>query len=373
MKILHISGAKVWGGAENHLENLYYELNKNHSKVEQHILCVKNSEFHQRLKKSNFNFTTVPLNLNLDLRFAYRIKTICRSKRIDLIHIHDPDALSLSVVSDILFKDLPPFILAKKTSFSIRKKKLTLLKYNYEKVKKIICVSGSAKEVAKKSIEDKAKLITIYNGIRFDNKSNITPFRLRDKYNINSNITIVGHIGNQFEAKDLETFIEVVNEIINIRNLKNFFFIQIGLFTDRTRAYKNKIKEYNLENHLKFTGFIENASAFLPQFDTFLFTSQSEGLPQVINEAFYHKTPVVSTNAGGISEIIKNGENGFLTEIGDYNKLADGVIKLNTDDKLVKKFTKRSYEQVIKDFSISEMAKRTHKVYETVLNEKVIE
>ena len=60
--------------------------------------------------------------------------------------------------------------------------------------------------------------------------------------------------------------------------------------------YLEKVKEYQLTQHIIFTDFINNAAQVIPQFDIFLLTSQSEGLPQVINQAFYHKTPVISTN-----------------------------------------------------------------------------
>ncbi len=370
MNILHISAVKNWGGGENHLENLYKEVSENHKEHNQYIICAKNGLFHERLKKGDFNFIPAPLKIKMDLRFSLTIKKVCKSKKIDIIHIHDPTALTLSVIADRIFNNLPVFVFSKKTSFPIKNRKQTLFKYNYKKIKRIICVSNATKEVTLKSIDDKSKVVTIYNGIRFGNKIDKTEFKLRDKYKINKNTTLIGTIGNHIRAKNLLTYIEVVNEIVNVRKITNFHFIQIGMFTDRSEMYFEKVKEYSLENFITFTDFINNASAFLPQFDIFLLTSQSEGLPQVINQAFYHKVPVVSTNVGGIKDIIIDGENGFLTEIEDSKKLADYLIAIQKDDKLIKQFTKKSYKQVVEGFSTVTMAEKTIHLYQEILNSK---
>ncbi len=370
MNILHVSAVKNWGGGENHLENLYFELQTNHTEINQYILCAKGGKFHQRLKKKNYNYIPALLSIKIDLRFVLKIARICSSKKINLIHIHDPTALTLCVISDRIFRNLPPFVFSKKTVFPIKNRKSTLFKYNYKKIKKIICISKATKKISSESIEDKSKLVTIYDGIRFDDKTDITPYTLREKLKIKENVTIIGHIGNHIRAKNLDTYVEVINEIINIRKLKNFHFIQIGTFTDRTKMYLKKIKEYNLENYVTFTGFLDNASAFLPQFDIFLLTSQSEGLGMVINEAFYFKVPVVSTNVGGIPEIIKDNENGLLANLADHKKLADHLITLKGDEKLKNIFIKKSYEQLMKDFSSVQMSEKTLKIYKSILLNK---
>ena len=304
MNILHVSGVANWGGGENQIENLCYELTFNNKETNQFIICVKNSEFHNRLKKSNYHFYSAPLRIKIDIRFVLKIISVCKSKKIDIIHIHDPTALTLCVLADIFYQKLPPFIYNKKTAFPIKQKKKTLYKYNYKKIKKIICVSNAVKNITSKSIPDINKLTVIHDGLRFDKMDKKAPFSLKEKYQIDSKKTIIGHIGNHIRAKNLLTFIDVINEIVNVKKITQFHFIQIGSFTERTPVYLNKVKELNLEKHVTFTGFIDDASAFLPQFNIFLFTSQSEGLGQVLIEAYYSKIPVVATNAGGIPEIV---------------------------------------------------------------------
>lgn len=367
MTILHVSGVKNWGGGENHLENLYYEINKSTPDVKQIIFCVKDGAFHKRLQVGNYKYIAAPLAFKIDPRFIFKLIKVCIINKIDLIHLHDPTALTLTVIADRIYGKLPNFVYGKKTSFPIKNRKSTLFKYNYKKIQKYICVSKAVQEVATKSIKDNSKILTIYNGIRFNNKNTKTDFLLKEKFNIPKDKIIVGNIGNHIRAKNLFTFIDVVNDIVNTKNIKKIHFVQIGSFTDRTGMYLDKIKEFNLEDYISFTGFIDNASSFIPQFDMFLLTSQSEGLPQVINEAFYFKVPVVSTNVGGIPEIIKDGENGYLSDINDYKKLSNDLMKLSNNKELQKSFIEKSFEQLMASFSTEIMAKKTLDVYKSIL------
>ena len=159
MKILHISAAQNWGGGENHLENLCFELEKKEL-AENHVLCVKNGILHKRLKKTGIPLYAAPLANKLDPRFVSRLLGVVKKHQFDLLHIHDSTALTLAVMADHL-ADLPPFILSKKTSFPIRTRKQTLYKYNYPKLKKILCVSETTRDISSQNIFDRERLEVI--------------------------------------------------------------------------------------------------------------------------------------------------------------------------------------------------------------------
>lgn len=366
MNILHISAVKNWGGGEGHIESLSLELKNNYPEINSIILCVKDGQFHKKLLSTDLDFETAPLKINLDIRFALKIGKLCKKYKIDLIHIHDPSAIALTILAD-KFYNLPPFIFSKKTSFPIKQKKLTLYKYNYSKIKKIICVSNETKRIAAESIKDSSKLVTIYDGTSLLNKSNETPFLLREKYKIDSSKKVVGIIGNHIRAKHFETLVHVINVIINEKKRTDFFFVQIGNYTDRTEDLLKSVEELKLNDHIVFTGFLSDASNFIPQFDVLLLTSQSEGLPLVIYESFYHKVPVISTNVGGISEIIQDEINGLLAPKHDYLKLAEKLIYLFDNQEIIEKFTSISYDKLISNYTTKKMTEQTVEVYKSVL------
>lgn len=365
MKILHLSAVKTWGGGENHIENLYRELREIEVKTENFILCVKNSDFHKVLKRKNIPCIVAPLLVKFDLRYVFKIVQLCEKHKIDLIHIHDSTALTLAVMARNI-RELPPFIFSKKTSFPIKSRKRTLFKYNHENIQKILCVSNATLKITAKNIADTSKLTTIYHGTSLE-KCTQTPFKLREKLNIPEDKLIIGTIANHIRAKNMETWVELVDNLINKKGVKQFHFVQIGNFTKRTPAYLEMIENRGIREHISFLGFIPDASNFIPQFDISLLTSQSEGIPQFIYESFYHKVPVVSTNVGGIPEIIKDGSNAMLSNPFEVEALADKLIALSQDKELQKKFTELSYKKLRKNFSTRIMAEKTLNEYKKVV------
>ena len=365
IKVLHVSAVKTWGGGENHIQNLCLELKKNNTEVENYILCVKDSEFEEKLTKLNIPYYTAPLKIKLDLRFAFGIINYVKKHHIDVIHIHDPTALTMVVIAD-KFYNLPNMVYSKKTSFPIKQRKGTLYKYNYPKIKQFLCVSEETKRVTELSIVEKDKIKTIYHGTTVPKNISNTVENLRSKYNILSNQKLIGLIGNHIDAKDLFTFIEVVNTIVNTYKRNDFKFIQIGSYSVLTPRLEEKVKEYQLEDYIVFTGHIHQASDYISQFDVFLMTSESEGIPQSIYESFYYKIPVVTTNAGGIAEIVKNNENGFICNIKDYKSLADSILKISENKELQNQFTEKSYTKLIENYTTSQMASKTLQVYKNI-------
>ncbi len=366
MNILHISAVKNWGGGENHIENLSFELKKSHQEVRNLILCTRGKKFHDRLKSSDLDFVTAPLKVNFDPRFIFRIIRLCKSESIDLIHLHDPRAMALAILAD-KFSDLPPFIFSKKISFPVKKRKQTLYKYNYPKIKKYLCVSNHTKAIMEEAVKNKEKLTTIYHGTRIDNKSDQTPFLLREKFNLSRQHTIIGNIANHHKAKKLESFIDVADELVNKKNKKDFHFVQIGTFTERTAALKEKIRELKLEQNVHFLGYTPNASNFLPQFDITLITSSNEGMPQVIYESFYHKVPVVTTNVAGIPEVVRNEETGLLADKFDHRTLSEHILSLHNRPEKIEEMTAISNKRLFDHYTTVKMAENTLSEYKKII------
>jgi len=109
--------------------------------------------------------------------------------------------------------------------------------------------------------------------------------------------------------------------------------------------YGNSLKEYVDKNELsKFCHFIGEAKReyfynFLPKAAGIIISSTSEGLPLVISEAFRFEVPLITTNVGGISDIVSDEYNGLIIE-NDADSLARSVIRLLDDENLVQTLIK---------------------------------
>lgn len=366
MNVLHIISAKSWGGGTASLENLCQEISKIAPEVTNILFCIKNTALQKKVAQLNYEHVAAPAAFNLDPRFVIKLISTCKKKEIDLIHLHGPNALTIAVLAD-KFSDLSPMVFSKKTSFPIKKRKQTLYKYNYHKLKRIFCNSEKTYRITQEAVQDTNKLALIYDGISIDEMSTKTSYTLREKYNIAPGVKIIGNIGNHLKAKDLNTFLEVANHLINVRKFYNLHFIQIGTFKDQTPALQEKVFQLNLQDHFTFTGYVESASNFIPQFDIFLLTSKSEGGPRVVYEAMYHEIPVISTEVGAVPEIIINGEDGFYAPPGEYKKLSEYLEELIQNPDLGKEFTSRSKEKLFPRFTAHNTAKEIVQEYKKVL------
>lgn len=366
MNILHLSAVKNWGGGENHIQNLCTELGRLSPEVNNLVFCVENGIFYKRLEKSCSRVIPAALDFKMDPRYVWKLISVCKKEKIDLIHIHDTTALTLAVMADH-FYNLPPFILSKKTSFPIKPRRQTLFKYNYPKIKRILCVSKATEAITRKSISNREKIKCIYHGTAPVTLA-ASKIDLRKKLQIKDDVILIGNIGNHIRAKNLQTFLQVANELINVRKIINLHFVQIGAFSDKTAELKKLTRELNLLKHVSFLGDVERASGMIPQFSLSLVTSQSEGLPQFIYESLYLQVPVVSTDVGGIPEVIIHKQNGLLSPAHDVTGLADNIQLLIEQPELQKELTKGTKKLIEENFTSAKMAKETLKEYKNVIN-----
>jgi len=369
MNVLHISGATSWGGNEQQLVDTIFGLNK--LNVSNYIYCYKNSPVERYAIDHNLKIITTENKSNLSYAKSKALKKSILDLEIDLIHLHTSDSVTTYVISDILVNLNVPAVFSKK-GISSPKKGLSAFKYNYKNIKKTICVSKAVLESFKKTLKFKNhhKLKVVYDGIKTERAQVTNRLNIRDTYSIPSEVTVIGNIANHTRAKDLITFVKTVDYLVHTLKIKNVCFIQIGKEGKYSEKFLPLIKEYKLENYMKIAGFLDNAFSLIPQFDIYLMSSEREGLPITIYEAFFQKTAVISTRAGGIPEAISHQDNGLLSDVKDYEDLAGNISTLIKHPKLKESFVEKSHALVLDKFTTKQLAMNTLSVYKEVLKEK---
>jgi len=365
-KVLHISGAKGWGGNEQQLIDLVQEFKS--PNIENIVLGVGGSILEKKCKMNDILFIPVKTNkLNKFVNYKY-IKQITKDLKPDIIHLHTSDSLTAFVISDLLYKIKIPSVFSKKgmgrsSSF------LSKFKYNYKNLSAIICVSEKVKREFSEILSEKnrKKLIVIYDGISILRMKSANHLLLHQIGLQDTKFKLI-NIGNHVRAKDLPTLIQMMNILVNDLGEKQVQLVQIGEFKDEiTDKLQQMIDRFQLNNHVKLTGFIEDASSYLSQFDIFVMSSEREGLPLTIYEAFYKKVPVVSTKAGGIPEVISDDKNGLLVEIGDYKNMALKINQLLHNEDKQQSFCDAGYELFINNYSARQCALNTKNLYKSLL------
>lgn len=362
MKILHVSGATAWGGNEQQLVDLIFGLEK--INVDNLLFCFKDSPLVNYCKQHNLNFCDVPDTKAYSYKLAKSLKKCVEVYKPNVIHLHTSNSVTFYVLSDILFSLNVPAVFSKK-GISSKKKGLSAFKYNYKNIRKVICVSEAVLNSFKLTLKPRNhhKLCVVYDGIKIERSQNKCETDLRKKFSISKDKVLIGNIANHARAKDLVTFVKTVNYLVNEMKIKNVHFVQIGKEGKHSPDFLPLIDAYNLQDYITIAGFLENAMDAISQLDVYLMTSEREGLPITVYEAFLEKIPVISTKAGGIPEAIKHNENGLLSEIKDFKHLAKNISYLINEEEKQKDFAAKSYNLLLEKFTTKQLAVNTLKIY----------
>ncbi|WPO77438.1 glycosyltransferase family 4 protein [Flavobacterium sp. KACC 22761] len=367
MKVLHISGAKAWGGNEQQLVYCIPQLNK--LEIENVVFGIKDTVLEKLCLENNISF--IPTKNRKLVKFSNykQFKELVKDIKPDLIHLHTSNSLTFYVLSNLLLRLNIKVVFSKK-AISASSSFISKFKYNSKVIDAVFCVSNAVKnnfaQVLSPSNNEKLMVVPDCVSLEIlDKKANIN---LREKYNIDESKFLIGNIANHTEAKDLETFVNAADYLVNVLNRKDLVFFQIGDFTKRTDAYLKLVAEKKLQDYVIFTDTIEDACVLNKEFDVFLMTSQREGGPTSVLEAMLMGVPVVSTNIGIVPEVIINGENGFICPIKDFKSLGDNVNLLLNDENLRGSFAEKGKIAVEKGFIAPVIARKTAEAYTIVIN-----
>ncbi|MCR5600119.1 MAG: glycosyltransferase family 4 protein [Ruminococcus sp.] len=125
---------------------------------------------------------------------------------------------------------------------------------------------------------------------------------------------------------------------------------------------KTKAADAGLAEKVIFEGDQSNVAEFLEKSDVYCCTSKVEGLPIAVLEAMACGLPVVTTAAGGVADIVRNGRNGFVTE-SDPQAIADKMEKLYKDEMLRRAMSSESRKMAV-ELDIRKCAEGYEKLYE---------
>jgi len=363
MKILHISTIMEWRGGDNQMLTTYHIL-KGHRDLSQIILCPENSVLLQKCKEANIPVHSAPKKSKFSLAFLKTIIRVVKEENIDVIHVHDSTALTLSLFS---LKFLPKLklVYSRKRNNKVKSNYLKKRKYNHPGITKIICVSQAVKDVLLPVLKDPDKAIVIYDGIdvqKFSNPAIIT--NIRSEFRLKPDSIIIGNIAGLTRQKDLFTFLDTAELVLKDTN-KDINFVLVG-----EGPLESELKDYSIKlgisDRVYFAGFRRDIPSILAQFDIFLLSSETEGLPLSVMEAFAAKVPVVATSAGGTGEAVINRETGMISPVKDAQALASNALEVINAPHLAEDMKNNAFRLVNEKFTLEVMKKEYYKFYKAL-------
>src|SRR5207244_11397827 len=117
-----------------------------------------------------------------------------------------------------------------------------------------------------------------------------------------------------------------------------------------------------------FLGYQEDVAPFYAAFDALVLPSGNEGTPVSVIEALAAGRPVVATRVGGVPDVVRDGEDGFLVEAGATDELADRLARLARDPALRERMGKQGRERVLPRYAVDRLVVDVDRLYRSLLD-----
>ncbi|CAB3750801.1 glycosyltransferase family 4 protein [Paraburkholderia humisilvae] len=233
----------------------------------------------------------------------------------------------------------------------------------------VIANSGaSARAFTELTKFDDARVDVVFNGISsapFDALRDTPQSALRARLNLPGDAFLVGSFSRLARWKGQHLLLEAA--VLNPR----MHAVLVGSALFGEDAYEAELRsfvaQHGLTERVHFLGFQHDIAACMGAMDVVAHTSITpEPFGRVIVEAMLARRPVVAARAGGVTEIVRHGENGMLCEPGDAHALADTLAELNANRTLRDQLVVRGYQTATETFGTAAYVEGVERILKRV-------
>lgn len=182
-------------------------------------------------------------------------------------------------------------------------------------------------------------------------------------YNI-SNFLYLGRLGQRKGVYDL---LKAIDNLVNNEELKYLQFYLAG--DGDIEQVKQIVQQKGLAGNVQLLGWINEAQKleWLKRADTMLLPSYNEGLPMAILESMAAGKIIISSKVGGIPDVVKENENGFLIEPGDVERLTYYIRYVSQHPEEMTNIAANNKRTIEADYNLEKINRRLLQIYEEIL------
>ncbi|WP_139489136.1 N-acetyl-alpha-D-glucosaminyl L-malate synthase BshA [Brevibacillus dissolubilis] len=302
-----------------------------------------------------------------DLTLANRMAQVAKTEGLDILHVHYavPHALcaylakqmvgdSLKIVTTLHGTDIT--VLGYDPSLS------EMIRFGIEQSDMVTAVSGDLIRETERLLQVEKKIERVYNFVDKRRYFRRDVTELKKKFAPNGE-KIVMHVSNFRPVKRVP---DVIQAFKKIHDRVPSRLLLIGEGPEQCTIRK-MAAELGVADDVFFLGKQEDVAEVLSLADVMILPSEKESFGLVALEAMACGVPVVASNAGGLPEVVLDGESGFLCEIGDVDALASKTIQLLQDEELYRRFSQVGVERSNSTFCHEQITSQYEALYHQLL------
>lgn len=353
------------GGVKTHLKIINENIKEYNLINVVSCRCGAESDVNENFKSIVFFSELSSKNPIKFIKGVNKVRRLIRNKKVKLVHAHSTIAgIVIVLLKYFFFTKNIKFIYTPHAYYSQRPK--IKWKKFIKLIEKLICVVPEAvihvsKEEEKYAVTNfitkKSKSHVIYNGVK--RRENVSARFIKDER------IVFGNLARLEYQKNPIRFYEIAKTLIQKSTIPlEFIYAGNGEYLQEMRQ---KAKNDNLQDQIKFIGHIDNIEGFFNSIDCYLSTSYYEGLPYSVVEALSFNKVLFLSNVIGHSELIDG--NGILFDLNDGNEeIANRILNVVNDVSLLNEYSRKSGYLFKENFSENKMIEKLTSLYDKVLN-----
>jgi N-acetyl-alpha-D-glucosaminyl L-malate synthase BshA len=334
-------------------------------------LPTRLTELNERVRFHEVEMMSYPLfeHQPYTLALATKMATVAEEENLDLLHVHYaiPHSISAILARESLKpkRRLPVVTTLHGTDITLvgaDRSYLPITRYGIEQSDGVTAISHYLKEATRETFHfDDIEVIPNFV-CQYD-------YRRQPVTSLRSALSpqgqpLLAHVSNFRPVKRpvdcVEIFWRVLKKGINAR------LVMVGDGSERTNA-EHRARCLGIYDQCTFVGKQPRIVDYLSVSDVLLLPSEQESFGLAALEAMACEVPVVASRVGGVPEVVTDGENGFLSDVGDVDKMADDAARLLTDSKLRKQFGERARDSAISRYRTDVIIPKYISFYEKVI------
>ena len=357
MNVLHIDEQTGWRGGEQQASYLIRGLADR--KHQCFIAGKPDSEFLARDHGvADLVRIAVPCRGEFDIVTAYRLARAVKTHAIDILHAHSSHAVTYAVLAKKL-AGRGRVVASRRVDFPPNANIFS--RWKYRQPDRIVAISDCIARIMREFGVRDDQLRTVHSGIdlkRFD----VAPLP-RAELGVPEGVPLAGNVAALVGHKDHETLLNAVPHIL--RELPDFRLVIAGEGPLRPKL-EAQIARLQIGNSVTLLGQRDDVPRLLRALDVFVLSSSEEGLGTSVLDAMACGIPVVATNAGGIPEMVRDGETGLLVPVADAAALGAAVLRLYGNDTLRGVVVNAAHALICSRFTVEQMIEGNIAVYESL-------
>ena len=366
-RILYMRIDGCFGGPERYILCLFKHLDL--SRYQPHLApLVCEDKLAQATRAMGVPVLLIPMSSRLAVRSARkRLISIIEENDINLIHTL---GIRSNLVAGPVARELGIPWVARVPNLNYTDYRNRLVGWLFHRINNRLLRKADAVQVISTPLRDyfqslprpPRRIELIPNGIDFPAPvDEETRRQAREFFGIGEDQTVIGSLGRIEPIKGYDLLFDCLVE------LPSHSVVLLGGEGSQAGLLKKKAESGGLANRFHLGGFIEDTRFFLAACDIYVQPSRSEGVPMALLEAMAAGLPVVASRVGGIGDVIRNGEDGFLILPEDRMALRNYLMKLCRDPEMREDFGGRAKRRVEQIGSAEDMTRQVEALYDDLL------